>query len=1222
MARASLNGAFVMSTQTANKVSMWRRIRLSLIVLLSVVFITLAAAVGLLNSEVGTSWLVSNANKVPGLKIDNVEGTLFSKLAISSLTYSSESMEINVNNLAIGIELSCFWEKAVCLNVVRLDSIRVRETAIQTDAVAENTDSKMNLPIQISLPQMTLDTFIFERLDESQLQLEGLKIAPIVISATDKTHLLNLTDIDVQLESLFMLLPSSATHPGGTTGGNRKQNTHSASSVSHTKGVKGSDTAANLEEALATKETKGFMDSAGSEGDAGSEGSAGSAGSTGHTLPVDLTSDIKEIISHIQHSQNDIYAHINQLFSLQKDYRDTLQNIKLPKLEIPVNSVNASISVASINVLQHERPPLVENLSVKLNTQLKQTEPGQTQFLIEAFTGQHADFAWTITGAINETYAHDLAIDFQWFKPELVATELVSPIEHLVWRSSGYVLNPEIDISTTGLINANVTMQSDLRKADTPLDIQIDWAPVKYSYQDIHIEVGEGFLRANTDANTINVAFDIPVKTFVLDDRQPRVVTPKLQVSDIFSRCSIQVDLGKIKSQDCSINFAGNPYEIAISGTSEQGLNIATAFQFQNMALLSEWFVNHKKVSELLAENAITINHNSALAISTQTLIHKDKLHLESAVTVDGLVVNNVSVNGFNTAVELSTDNTGIKAQLAKTLVQLSLPKAQLHIKVAPSQFALDYAQGLIQTSAVDVALFNSTSDIKTLDINAAEINASNTNPATREVPLGNLRIAPMTVDSSAPELATELRVIELNLQNVLDVIQGVTPSPILANLHTTSAMTLTLNTRFTQQKEFAAELTANLSESTWEYDSLNIDLSPAELKGELAWDTTQPISTLTGNMQTEVSGSQLGKIALEIERTEKTKLYAELFSVNLGVFAPFVPQFKNFAGLASANLAMEQNKSDIDIAGVVIIPELAINIEKLPKSAQTPHPDIQFTKPLEHVFDSKIEESEHLNISSNINVFIDPLQQNTVTISALDFASALNGYVNVSGKIQSPLVMGEINIVDGSYAAYGQDLLIRSGSLNFTGPVSLPYIDIEAIRNPKNMADATIAGLQITGNPNQLKASLFSEPMLENPNILSYLIRGKGLDASSDEDNSVILTNALLGFGLGRSEDTVSKIGDAFGVDDLQLGTQGQGEQTQIGVSGKLNDRLSIEYRVGVFSAITEFGLRYQWLPNLYLEATSGASNALDIFYEIKWGERQLPNTEKVSPNTEQSSK
>jgi translocation and assembly module TamB len=142
---------------------------------------------------------------------------------------------------------------------------------------------------------------------------------------------------------------------------------------------------------------------------------------------------------------------------------------------------------------------------------------------------------------------------------------------------------------------------------------------------------------------------------------------------------------------------------------------------------------------------------------------------------------------------------------------------------------------------------------------------------------------------------------------------------------------------------------------------------------------------------------------------------------------------------------------------------------------------------------------------------------------------------------------------------------------------------------------------------------------MLENPNILSYLIRGKGLDASSDEDNSVILTNALLGYGLGRSADAVSKIGDAFGVDDLQLGTQGQGEQTQIGVSGKLNDRLSIEYRVGVFSAITEFGLRYQWLPNLYLEATSGASNALDVFYEIKWGERQLPEeqaTNKPSTN------
>ena len=65
------------------------------------------------------------------------------------------------------------------------------------------------------------------------------------------------------------------------------------------------------------------------------------------------------------------------------------------------------------------------------------------------------------------------------------------------------------------------------------------------------------------------------------------------------------------------------------------------------------------------------------------------------------------------------------------------------------------------------------------------------------------------------------------------------------------------------------------------------------------------------------------------------------------------------------------------------------------------------------------------------------------------------------------------------------------------------------------------------------------------------------------------------------------------------------------------------MEYRLGVFNAIAEFGLRYQWLPNLYVEATSGAENALDVFYQLSWGTREItppapefPQPEKLPNN------
>ena len=294
---------------------------------------------------------------------------------------------------------------------------------------------------------------------------------------------------------------------------------------------------------------------------------------------------------------------------------------------------------------------------------------------------------------------------------------------------------------------------------------------------------------------------------------------------------------------------------------------------------------------------------------------------------------------------------------------------------------------------------------------------------------------------------------------------------------------------------------------------------------------------------------------------------------------------------------------------GILIIPELNVEIEQLNKSAVTPHGDIIITQPVEQGFsnpNAAFTEAP-LDLLANIRVLIDPLQKNTVKVAGFDFSTNLQGSVEFYLAKQQPSVIGSITLNNGQYQAYGQDLLIRNGQLIFNGPASLPFIQLEAIRNPKNMSDDVIAGLKISGLPNQLDAQLFSEPMLENPNILSYLIRGKDLNDDSQEGNSVLLTNAILGFGLGKSQEAISEFGDKIGVQNLQLSTQGQGDNAQLGITGQLSERLSVEYRVGVFNAIAEFGLRYQWLPNLYVEATSGAENALDVFYQLSWGKREI---------------
>ena len=116
----------------------------------------------------------------------------------------------------------------------------------------------------------------------------------------------------------------------------------------------------------------------------------------------------------------------------------------------------------------------------------------------------------------------------------------------------------------------------------------------------------------------------------------------------------------------------------------------------------------------------------------------------------------------------------------------------------------------------------------------------------------------------------------------------------------------------------------------------------------------------------------------------------------------------------------------------------------------------------------------------------------------------------------------------------------------------------------------------------------------------LSYLLRGRAPD---DDGGDGALTSALIGLSLSQSGRAVGQLGQAFGVDDLSLDTAGSGEDSQVVVSGYVFDDLKVSYGVGIFSPIAELTLRYRLIQNLYLEAVSGAAQALDLIYTFSLG-------------------
>ncbi len=239
-------------------------------------------------------------------------------------------------------------------------------------------------------------------------------------------------------------------------------------------------------------------------------------------------------------------------------------------------------------------------------------------------------------------------------------------------------------------------------------------------------------------------------------------------------------------------------------------------------------------------------------------------------------------------------------------------------------------------------------------------------------------------------------------------------------------------------------------------------------------------------------------------------------------------------------------------------------------------------------------EAGMRLDVRVDLNIGPD------VRIEAYGLEAELTGNLQVrqgSGPVQ---LFGDVNLINGEYSAFGQDLLIRKGQVLFSGPASQPRLQFEAIRNPEATEDNVIAGLRVSGPAEQPSLEVFSDPAMAESRALSYLLRGRAPD---DTGSDGALTSALIGLSLSRTGNAVGRLGQAFGVQDLTLDTAGSGEDSQVVVSGQLFDDLEVSYGVGVFSPIAELTLRYKLMQNLYLEAVTGAAQAVDLIYSFSLG-------------------
>ncbi len=281
-------------------------------------------------------------------------------------------------------------------------------------------------------------------------------------------------------------------------------------------------------------------------------------------------------------------------------------------------------------------------------------------------------------------------------------------------------------------------------------------------------------------------------------------------------------------------------------------------------------------------------------------------------------------------------------------------------------------------------------------------------------------------------------------------------------------------------------------------------------------------------------------------------------------------------------DLRLELAGDQLAVSGKVRVPRGDITVRELPPST------VRVSEDAVIIGEEFKEAQTPLAIRMDIDVEVG---QDRLRFSGFGLTADLEGYLHIGDDFDA---RGELNLNNGRYRAYGQRLTIRRAQLLFTGVLTQPFLNIEAIRRIES--DNVIAGLRITGSAEQPRVDVFAEPAMSQEQALSYLVLGRPLGADSGDNN--LLAQAALGLGLAGSSSITGNVAQRLGIQDFQLDTEGRGDETSVVASGRLTDRLTLRYGVGVFESANTVALRYQLTKRIFLEAASGLASSLDIFY------------------------
>jgi translocation and assembly module TamB len=270
-------------------------------------------------------------------------------------------------------------------------------------------------------------------------------------------------------------------------------------------------------------------------------------------------------------------------------------------------------------------------------------------------------------------------------------------------------------------------------------------------------------------------------------------------------------------------------------------------------------------------------------------------------------------------------------------------------------------------------------------------------------------------------------------------------------------------------------------------------------------------------------------------------------------------------------------------VRGQLDVPWARIELVELPESSVPPSPDVVFVG----------EEPAPLPlVDARVQVHVG----DDVFFSGMGFTSDIVGDIVVTqAPGRDPLTQGEINFIDGRFAAYGQNLDIEPGRVTLAGSPLDATLDVTAERLAQ---DGTTAGVRVTGPALDPTINLVSDPAQTDADALSYIMYGRPLnDGNASQQQTVVGAAANLGANV-----LTTQLAGSVGLDEARI--EGTTRDTAELVAGKyLSPSVFVAYGRGLFKPTNTFRLKYLLSSSWALQAESGEANGGDVLYQIERG-------------------